>query len=140
MCNPTSLAHHLLIPVQVTKTFRGKTMQGVMVIKEDDEGMFACNKRQKQQVCLTTQLTDQIELRENQAETMFNSAYQQLLSSASTDFDMVMCSLGSDSSNSSTLVVRPGMIPMPYLCVRNYDLMISVYTFPAGQNLEVRMC
>lgn len=80
-----------------------------MVIKDDDVGMYKCPKRQKHGVQMATNMTDEIELRENQAENLYTSAFKNLLAS-STDAsqDFVLCSLGNggDSDLQSTLVIK----------------------------------
>ena len=53
--------------------FRGRTLEGVMSVREEDLGMYRSAKRQKQGVELDTNLTDRVELREDQAERLHTS-------------------------------------------------------------------
>lgn len=83
---------------EVTKIFRGRPVTGVMVVKEEDRGMFRLNKKQRNSVELETCLLDDVELRENQAEQLYESATKHLLEAptdAPTDFVLGTCDPGS---------------------------------------------
>ena len=74
-------------------------MEGVMIVKDDDIGMYRCTKRQKNSIHMMTSMTDDIELRENQAENLYNTAFKNLLTTSSDAAqDFVLCSMGSDSN------------------------------------------
>lgn len=80
-------------------------MEGVMIVKDEDRGLYKCSKKQKQGVSLDTRLTDDIELRENQAERLYNQAYKAFLASAndaSDDFVLIHNPSSSASSGGST--------------------------------------
>lgn len=83
-------------------------MEGVMIVREDDVGMYRCKKSQKQTVNLTSRLTDDVELRENQAEHMYQSAFKALLESAddaSGDFILSNVSGASGSSSARPMLI-----------------------------------
>lgn len=83
-------------------------MEGVMIVREDDVGMYRCKKSQKQTVNLTSRLTDDVELRENQAEHMYQSAFKALLESAddaSGDFILSNVSGASGSSPARPMLI-----------------------------------
>ena len=85
------------------KVFRGKTLSGVMVLKDEDEGMYEMIRRQKNSVVMESRLTDDVELRDGQTETLYNFALKNLLSSAAdapTDFILQDVVGGSDSQGS----------------------------------------
>jgi len=89
---------------EVTKRFRGRSMEGVMVVRDEDVGLCKITKRQKDSVRISTALTDNIELRENQADTMFQKAFSSLLSSSSdAGHEFVLCDgpQSADASSSS---------------------------------------
>ena len=86
-------------------------MEGVMVIKEEDIGMYKCAKRQKNAVSMKTRMTDDIELRENQAENLYTKAFKTLLASSSdASQDFVLCGLNDSSgSGTPTLVIKKAL-------------------------------
>ena len=95
----------------VTRVFRGRSMEGVMVIKEEDIGMYKRAKRQKNAVSMKTRMTDDIELRENQAENLYTKAFKTLLASSSdASQDFVLCGLNDSSgSGTPTLVIKKAL-------------------------------
>ena len=75
-------------------------IEGVLVVREEDEGMYRITKKQKHAVSMQTQLTDPIELRENQADNMYSKAFQSLLkSSGDSAAEFVLCQNMSSGSN-----------------------------------------
>ena len=76
---------------QVQKKFRGRVLEGVMVVREEDEGLYKITKKQKHSVKMTQQLTDG-EIKEGQADDMFAKAVKSLLAlSSDTNQDFVLC-------------------------------------------------
>ena len=57
-------------------------MEGVMIIREEDIGLYKCTKRQRNSVEMATSMTDALELREGRAEDMYNAAFKALLASS----------------------------------------------------------
>ena len=68
----------------VTQGFRGKTITGVYVTKEEDEGMWKITRKQECTVSMNTTLSD-VQLQEGQSESMFDSAFKTLLNTAVDD-------------------------------------------------------
>ena len=66
---------------EVTRRFHGKLLQGVMIVREEDEGLYRIKKAQRNAVKMNTCMTDAIELRPDQAENMYQKAFQSLLAS-----------------------------------------------------------
>ncbi|CAK9083713.1 unnamed protein product [Durusdinium trenchii] len=62
-------------------------MEGVMIIREEDIGLYKCTKRQRNSVEMATSMTDALELREGQAEDMYNAAFKALLASSNDEQD-----------------------------------------------------
>ena len=62
----------------VSRTFRGKTVRGVLVTRDEDEGMFGLDSVQEQSLSMNQQLND-LELREGQAEKMFEEGVARAL-------------------------------------------------------------
>lgn len=96
---------------KVSRTFRGRTMTGVMVVKEEDRGMYEINKRQKQSVEMETRLTDDVELRQGQTEKLYDFAMKNLLDSAADapdDFVLQDMREGSDGKGKPfKLLINP---------------------------------
>ena len=81
----------------VEETFRKKTMLGVWVIPEDNQGKYTRRKSAKRRIKDTTSLCD-TELSENQADTTYQAGVLQLLAQMDTDRDpVVVCRLGDSS-------------------------------------------
>lgn len=76
-----------------------------MLIREEDVGMYRCVKRQRNAVTLTTDMTDQIELRENQSEMLYTTAFKNLLAtSGDADQEFVLSEIGGGSSAGSIII------------------------------------
>lgn len=77
-----------------------------MIVREEDEGLYKVSKKQKQAVVMDTPLTDDVELRENQAENMYQTAFKALLAGPSdSNHEFVICSAGPSSGHQPTMML-----------------------------------
>ena len=63
----------------VTESFRGKTVTGVRIVKEEDRGLYTRRKVQNRTVSSKQQLTDGVSIRENQDKNLLDSTLTQLM-------------------------------------------------------------
>ena len=98
----------------VTETFRGKQVQGVRIVKEEDRGMLLRRKVQSRTVSSKQDLTDQVQIRAGQMELVQGQAMSRLMLPAEDDESavqpVILRSLASSdvaggSSGSATLAI-----------------------------------
>ena len=81
-------------PRKITdETFRGKTMRGIWVIPEDEQGKYTSTKKCSQAVTERTTLCE-MELSDNQSNETYMLSIKELLAPKDNDDAMVLCSLG----------------------------------------------
>ena len=79
----------------VTKTFQGKKMQGVLVTKQEDKGLWQIDEYEAQSI-EARQATSDLELRAGQAQATYDALASQMSANASapadgTEFVVVNC-------------------------------------------------
>ena len=83
---PLSHAQGLTIGQVVTKTFQGKQMQGVLVTKQEDKGLWQIDEYEAQSI-EARQATSDLELRAGQAQATYDALASQMSANASAPAD-----------------------------------------------------